>query len=437
MQFHYQPCARISKIELRHTAKTLAAYRDHLLRVSRGSGYQEAESSIHLPFDDALVKNIRTAMKRLNSPTLQYVIVVGIGGSNMGAQAIYEAVAGSMNLLMDRLPKLIFLDTVADEKITALTQVLGRLSNREDFLIIVISKSGTTVETIANTEVMWSFLEKGFGDPRDRFVIITDEGSKLWDMAKQKKIERLAVPVQVGGRFSVFSSVGLLPLTLGRIDIEELRAGARGAIADGTADDLDKNHSIVSACLTYLHTKQGRAMHNTFFFSPKFEGLGKWYRQLAAESLCKEEDLNGGVVHSGITPMVSIGSTDLHSMAQRYWAGPDDLFTNFVFSWTSETHIVPRDLAMPGLVSHIQGRSLGSIMQAIYGGVKTAYDDAKRPYVEIDLEQANAFELGYYLQFRMLEVMYLGRLMNVNTFNEPAVGIYKEATRQILKKRKV
>ena len=131
-------------------------------------------------------------------------------------------------------------------------------------------------------------------------------------------------------------------------------------------------------------------------------------------------------------PIVSIGSTDLHSMAQLYWGGPDTTFTNLVFSFTGAVHTVSQRLALPGLVQHISGTSLEGIMQAIYGGVKAAYEKTARPYVEIDLEQADARELGYYLQFRMLEIIYLGRLLDVNAFDQPAVEMYKEVTRNLL-----
>lgn len=417
--------ALVTDAQLAPLLDTLAPYRERLARIVLQTEYQDPESSLALPTDEGLLSQVLDMAKQLRSATLQYVIVIGIGGSNLGAQAVYEAVAGSMNLLVDRLPKLLFLDTVTDEKMTAVMRVLEQLSSREDFLVIAVTKSGTTTETIANTEVIWQFVEEQFGDARDRFVFITDEDSKLWRLAKEKKAQRLPVPQAVGGRFSVFSAVGLLPLALADIDVEELLAGARRAVADGVSADLKKNRSIVSACLTHIHAGLGRSIHNTFLFSPRFEGLGKWERQLIAESLGKDG--------KGITPIVSIGSTDLHSMAQLYWGGPDDKFTHLVSSFTGEVHAVPQHPALAGLVANIHGASLESIMQAIYGGVKAAYAQKERPIVEIDLGKADARELGYYFQFRMLEVMYLGCLMDVNAFDQPAVEMYKEVTRSLLR----
>src|SRR3989339_236414 len=395
----YSDKALVTQNQLTVLLDKLEPYREELALIAKRTDYLASESSIQLTGDVELLKTIQETAKRLHAPTLQYVIVVGIGGSNLGTQAVYEAIAGSMNLLVDRLPKLLFLDTVTDEKMTAVTRVLEHLTSKDDFLAIVISKSGSTTETIANMEV-------------------------LWTSAKENKMEVFSVPAQAGGRFSVFSAVGLLPLALAGIDIGELVAGARRAVTDGTSSNPTKNHSLISACLTYLQLQAGRSIHNTFLFSPKLEALGKWERQLIAESLGKDG--------KGIMPIVSIGSTDLHSMAQLYWGGPDTTFTNLVFSFTGAVHTVSQRLALPGLVQHISGTSLEGIMQAIYGGVKAAYEKTARPYVEIDLEQADARELGYYLQFRMLEIIYLGRLLDVNAFDQPAVEMYKEVTRNLL-----
>ena len=228
------------------------------------------------------------------------------------------------------------------------------------------------------------------------------------------------------------SAVGLFPLSVAGIDLTEFLRGAQQAVKDGVSQDLSVNHSLISACLTHLHVQQGRSIHNSFFFSPKFEALGKWYRQLMGESLGKEHDKNGTAIHAGIVPIVSIGSTDLHSMAQLYWGGPDHLYTNLIHSFTGDIHATPTQLALPGLIAHIQNTSIESVMKALYGGVKAAYQKKERPYAEIDLEQADAYELGYYLQFRMIEIMYLAHLMNLNAFDQPAVELYKEVTRNLL-----
>ncbi len=432
MKFHATHTL-IDDAELTKTAASLNEYRAHLQAVAQKTDYADPECSLQLPSDDGQLERAQALVEAIKTPTLQYIVVIGIGGSNLGTQAVYDAIAGSMSLLYDRLPKLLFLDTVSDERMTAVVRILSRMPSREDFAIISVSKSGGTTETISNTEVLWRSLEEQFGDVRDRFCFITDEGSNLWKASEQHKTHRIAIPKQVGGRYSVMSAVGLVPLLLGKIDIEAMRSGARDALQDNLSDDLTRNHALVSAACTYLHAELGRSIHNSFVYAAKLESLGKWYRQLMGESVGKEKNLNGDVVNAGITPIVSIGSTDLHSMAQLYYGGPDDKFTNIIYSFKGDINLVPREMKMPGLVQDIGGKSLEQITAAIVGGVKAAYKNKQRPFLEIDMEGITPRELGYYLQFRMIEMMYLAKLMNVNAFNQPAVESYKEATRELLK----
>lgn len=425
MKYTYDAGALVHASELQNQAVSLSQYTARLRDAAQKTAYSEPESSLHLPFDEQILKQVQEVAATIKTNTLQYVVVIGIGGSNLGAQAVYEAVAGSMNLLVDRLPKLLFLDTVSDEKMTAVTRTIERLPKKDDFAVLVISKSGTTTETVVNTEVLWAFLSEHFGDPRSRFVAITDEGSKLWNQVLEKKIARLSIPEIVGGRFSVFTAVGLLPLLLAGIDVEDLLDGARQAVQENTQDDLTTNTALTSSLITDHHRRAGRTINNSLLFSPKLETLGKWYRQLMGESL--------GKAGKGITPIVSIGSTDLHSQAQLYFAGPDDKFTSLLYSMSGDMNQVPQHPALPGLVPDIQNKSLEQVMKAIVGGLKAAYEKLERPYVEIDLDGIGAYELGYYLQWRMIEVMYLAQLMEVNAFDQPEVELYKTETRRLLK----
>jgi glucose-6-phosphate isomerase len=425
MKFSYDTGALLSKTDIKEQADSLMTYAKRLKESSEQTDYAEPENSLHLPFDEEILKRVREMATSIKTNTLQYVVVIGIGGSNLGAQAVYDAVAGSMNLLVDRLPKLLFLDTVSDEKMTAVTRTLERLPKKDDFAVIVISKSGSTTETIVNTEVLWAFLQEHFGDPRSRFVAITDEGSKLWNQAGEKKMARLSIPGMVGGRYSVFTAVGLLPLLLAGISVEELRGGAQQAVQESTHEDLTINTALTSAIITDHHRRAHRTIHNSFLFSPKLESLGKWYRQLMAESLGKDG--------KGITPILSIGSTDLHSQAQLYFAGPDDKYTNLLYSMSGDVNQVPQYPALSGLVPDISNKSLEQVMKAIVGGEKASNEKLERPYVEIDLDGIGAYELGYYLQWRMIEVMYLAQLMHVNAFDQPEVELYKTETRRLLK----
>jgi glucose-6-phosphate isomerase len=173
-----------------------------------------------------------------------------------------------------------------------------------------------------------------------------------------------------------------------------------------------------------------------FLFANDLESLGKWCRQLMAESLGKEFNRKGKTANVGITPDVSIGSTDLHSMAQLYLGGPHDKFTVFLSVENSNSHIsVPRLKGYSNLVYGIQGKSLESIMGAIFEGTKGAFRKGKRPFMEIKLPGKSEYALGQFLQFKMIETIYLGFLLGVNPFDQPNVESYKEETRRILRKK--
>ncbi|OGL77211.1 hypothetical protein A3E97_05440 [Candidatus Uhrbacteria bacterium RIFCSPHIGHO2_12_FULL_47_12] len=423
----------ISAKELGTSAKQLESYRRHLVNVREKSEFDDLECSINLPFSTHIDAILERA-EGYRTKQLKIVVVIGIGGSNLGTQAVYDA-------LPRKNVEMLFLDTVSSTHFSLVLEKLTKqLKNKKQFLIVSISKSGGTTETMANTEALLAALKKLYKDVRDRLVVISDDGSKFFEAAKKQKIDHLGIPAKVGGRYSVFSAVGLFPLAVAGYDVRKLVEGARGAVEDGLLGDTAQNHALVSAYATYAHAKKGRSIHNTFLFAPELESLGKWYRQLMGESVGKEKDLDGHVVHAGITPIVSIGSTDLHSMAQLYFGGPDDKFTNIISIARTPSFMkegagggrVPSKLLFPNMVEHLPGKSLDELMSEIVGGVTATYQKLKRPFLSIELEAVSEKELGYYLQFRMVEMMYLAQLMSVNAFDQPAVEGYKVETKKRL-----
>ncbi|HLD45088.1 MAG TPA: glucose-6-phosphate isomerase, partial [bacterium] len=230
----------------------------------------------------------------------------------------------------------------------------------------------------------------------------------------------------VGGRYSVLSAVGLFPLALSGVDIKHLLAGARDAVNDCTNKSLKTNRALCSAIVSFINYTKGHSVHNTFLFAPELESLGKWYRQLMAESLGKDG--------KGLAPLVSIGSTDMHSLAQLFYGGANNAITTIVTAPANGSVKVPKKLIFPGLVEHLEGKSLEELMNAISTGTTTTYKKLKRPVVSIAFEKLNAYELGYYLQFRMIEIMYLAKLMDVDAFDQPMVEGYKKETKVLLKK---
>lgn len=415
----------ISAKELGAAAKQLESYRRHLVSVREKGGFDDLECSINLPFSKH-IDQIMAKAKNYQSKSLRTVVVIGIGGSNLGTQAIYEA-------LPKKDVELLFLDTVSSSHFLSVVEKLTKqLKNKKQFLIVTISKSGGTSETLANTEALLSALKKPYGDVRDRLVVITDEGSKFHDATLAQKIDSLTMPKMVGGRFSVLSAVGLFPLAVAGYDVRALCRGAKSAVEASLSSKTTENIAMTLAITTHLQQKNGCNIHNSFFFAPELECLGKWERQLIGESLGKEFDLNGKRVNAGITPIVSIGSTDLHSMAQLYFGGPRDKFTTIVSAQNTHHVFIPHKLVFPNLVDHLGGKSLSELMHAIVGGVVASYQKSKLPFVECVFEKLDEVSIGKFLQTRMMEVMYLAQLMNVNAFDQPNVEGYKTETKKRL-----
>ena len=168
-------------------------------------------------------------------------------------------------------------------------------------------------------------------------------------------------------------------------------------------------------------------MHDLFLFDSDLENLGKWHRQLVGESLGKDGQ--------GITPLVSMGSVDLHSMVQLYLAGPKDKFTTFVTLERGEAvKVQPMDAGYDDIVPYVTNKTLAEVMAAILAGTKEAYQKRALPFVSLDLESASERELGYFFQFKLVEVMCLAKLMGVDVFGQSCVEEYKIITRHILEK---
>lgn len=420
----------LSKDEITNTAKTLDPYLKHLRKVSQEGIYDYDESSINLAFDDGILNQALKLKEEIVSDKLKYFIDIGIGGSNLGTKAIYDSLFGYFDSLEpNRFPKMIFADTNDPEFLIKLKNLLKEVDSPEQVLINAISKSGTTTETAVNLEVILASLSKKFSQATDRLVATTDQDSKLWNQAIEKNIQVLSIPKKVGGRYSVFSAVGLFPLLVLGIRIEKLLAGARNIRQWCLADSLD-NPALVSAIVLFRHSQHDKAINDNFFFHPELESVGKWYRQLMGESIGKEKDLTGKEIRAGITPTVSVGSTDLHSMAQLYLGGPKDKVTTFVYSDKSEAVAVPAGEFE--LVENIEGKKTSEIMTAILEGVKLAYAKKGLPFMEVILADISEYSLGEFLQFKMMEMMFLGKLLGVNTFDQPNVEEYKTETRKIL-----
>jgi len=406
------------------------------VRQALGDGYQTQYAFINLLADKSMRVSVKKVVAQVNNPTVTALVVVGIGGSSLGAKALHEALYGVVSNELDIVPKIYFAETVDPDVIGRIVAIIEQeRAHGGRVLLNLISKSGKTTETIANFEVLLEVFAQTLGPEKlqKSIVVTTDDGSELWSIAEQEQFMCLAIPKHVGGRFSVFSAVGLFPLALCGVDIDALCTGASDMLMRCLQTELFDNPAALRAAILYEHYTCGINIHDTFVFSVDLESVGKWYRQLMGESVGKALNRRGKEVHVGITPTVSVGSTDLHSVGQLYLGGPYDKMTTFVRVEQFESSmVIPTISAYDALVQNIQGRSLASIMEAIFDGVQRAYVNAKRPFVSLHLPEKSPYCVGQLLQMYMLEIVYLAYLLDVDPFDQPQVELYKKETREIL-----
>lgn len=394
MKFFYRETSLVTPDTVVETVRSLRPY---LAKLREDPG-----PVLSLPTDKKLLAKVTDLVERKDVKNLGAVVVVGIGGSNLGTGAVYNALKDVANI---KRP-LWFAETVDP---VALQKIINKIAatyrSGQHVELVVASKSGKTLETDANFKVLIEKLKNLDDDWTDRITAITRPGSPLAERARGNGFDSLTIPEDLSGRYSVFSAVGLYPLGLAGVDLLALRAGAARA-EDETA--------LTSAAVIFQHYQQLRTIHNSFFFAPQLKTVGRWYRQLVAESLGKNQ--------KGITPITSIGTTDLHSMAQLYFGGPDDKLT---------TLIRVKDFGVDWETP--DGYTITQLMQAIYGGVRETYIKKQLPFVEFELDKVAEESIGEFLQTKMIEVVLLAKLLEVNPFNQPAVESYKEKTRQILR----
>lgn len=424
MKFQYTNTSLLSHEEITSTIQKLTPYVERLNTLANENSYDSDEASMNLPFDKTLLSKVVELANKKQTKNLKYMLIIGIGGSNLGTKAFYDAFFGFYDVLQpSRFPKIIFLDTQDEEVLAKTIELIQTLKNKDEILVNAISKSGGTTETSANVEVIYKALHDKFGEINDRFVITTDNASAMQRVAEEKRIDFLTMPKKVGGRFSVFSAVGMFPFAMLGFNIHQIVKNAQ-EMRNKCIEQNMQNPALLSAAILYLHYKNGKNINDNFIFLPQLESLGKWYRQLMGESIGKDGE--------GITPTVSIGSTDLHSVGQLYLGGQKDKITTFIYAENSKYNTTVPAEQYFNLVEVINGKSIYTIMNAIVSGTKVAYTKQGLPFMEIVLNSVTEAEIASFMQFKMMEMMYLGKLIGVNTFDQPHVELYKIETKKIL-----
>lgn len=435
LQFLYQDTARLEYAQLKTVADqhNLGLVID-TLRKARQQQYTTPYASLNLVDDVQMFATIETLVLQKQALEATVLIVIGIGGSCLGTKAVDQVLHGSFAHLNKSLC-VYYAQTVDTDYMVQLVAVVKQtLQKGQKVLLNVVTKSGTTTETIANFQVLLSVLQEYLPTTYQDYVIVTtDKNSVLWEIAQQEQFALLEIPKQVGGRYSVFSAVGLFPLMMLSVDTKALLNGAADMLESSLKADLNTNPAALSALINYVHYCNGYAIHDLFLFAVDLEGLGQWNRQLIAESLGKASNIQGHVINAGITPTVSMGTADLHSVAQLYLGGPRDKFTTFVtVANNQQEQVVPLLPQFQQQFSHLQKKSFTHIMHATVEGTKKAYQNNGLPFCSLIFPEKNAYYLGQFMQMKMIETIYLAHLMQVNPFDQPQVELYKQETHKLL-----
>ncbi len=359
------------------------------------------------------------------------VLVLGIGGSALGAQALSEALLKPYwNLLdkekRDNFPRLFFLDNIDPDQINALLDIL----DLKKTLVNVITKSGSTAETMSQFMIIKDRLYNELGDDYRKNVVATTDKQTgvLRQLANEEGYKTFVVPDDVGGRFSVFSAVGLVPLALVGIDIDEIIKGIK--IMDLTLKntDINKNIAAQNALIHYLMDKKGNYISVMMPYSTRLKYISDWYVQLWAESLGKEYDREGNRINNRPTPIKALGATDQHSQIQLYNEGANDKLITFIrvgeFDNTVE---IPNIFEYTGL-NYLAGKTINQLINAEADATKVALTDYKRPNLTITLPKINEYYLAQLLYMFEMETAIIGELYNIDAFNQPGVEQAKNYT---------
>lgn len=360
------------------------------------------------------------------------VLVLGIGGSALGGIAVTEALLKPYwNLLSkeqrNSLPRIFFMDNIDPDSMSGLLDIL----DLKKTLVIVITKSGDTAETMSQFLVLKDRLEQELGDSyRQNIVATTDKRTGiLRQIAEQEGYKTFVVPDDVGGRFSVFSAVGLLPFALVGIDIDEITNGIKDMDLVLKNTDINGNIAAQNALLHYLlDTKKGKNMSVMMPYSTRLRYISDWYAQLWAESLGKTYCCDGQMVHCGQTPIKALGVTDQYSQIQLYNEGPNNKIINFIRVEEFDVNLdIPKIFEYTG-IGYLGGQSINKLINAEADSTRVALADYNRPSVTITLPKIDGYHIGQLLYMLEVQTAIAGALYKIDAFNQPGVDQSKNYT---------
>ncbi|HOA29669.1 MAG TPA: glucose-6-phosphate isomerase [Candidatus Cloacimonadota bacterium] len=376
-------------------------------------------------YDTSRIKDFVSSL----DPRFDTMVVLGIGGSALGNKALYNALKTERNLQR----KLFVFDNVDP---VYLYEILSGI-DLERTLFNVITKSGTTAETMAGYMILLDLIKTRFPhDYRKRVIITTDkEKGFLRQIINQEGYASFVVPDNVGGRFSVLTDVGLLSSAFAGIDIDMLLQGAATMRNRCENPDIMANPAYLNGLLHFLYMREGKNISVMMPYSNSLYDFADWYRQLWAESLGKRYDRKGREVYVGQTPVKALGTTDQHSQVQLYTEGPSDkVFTFLSVDKFQHDYVIPNLHPDRPEVSYLGGKKLSELLNAERFATEIALTKAGRPNCNLIFSEIDELTLGEAIMMYEIQTVFTGKLLNINPLDQPGVEAGKIATYALMGK---
>jgi len=434
-------------IEFKELTKSIKQYHNVLIKEREEKKYGFFE----LYKDKATHNKIKEISSKFLGQGIENLVILGIGGSALGITALNTALNGTYYNLLSKedrkgYPRLFVMDNI--DPVTF--KRMMKLCPPQNTLYNAISKSGETAETMCQLLIVLQELENTVGSEKikEHLVITTSPRgenapkSLLHPIADKYGITQLEIPLNVGGRFSVFSPVGLFPSAMLGFDIEALIEGCAEMDTLCSNDSLENNPAYKFAGIHYiLDMNKGKKISVMMPYSDRLKDIADWYCQLWAESLGKKEDIKGNNIFNGQTPVKALGATDQHSQIQLYREGPNDKIINLIsVENQNEVLLVPDILNEISELEYIRGQSMNDLLLAEFQGTKDALTLSQRPVIHINMKEISEFTVAQLLYMLEVATAMAGKLYNVNAFNQPGVEEGKKIARQLMleiKKNKV
>ncbi|NLC28550.1 MAG: glucose-6-phosphate isomerase [Campylobacteraceae bacterium] len=374
----------------------------------------------HLPTNGSdLILDAESFGKKFKN--LKYVVVIGIGGSSLGTKAVMNLLSHSH---LENSPSLHFLENLDPWSCHTLLDKLVL----ENTLFIIVSKSGSTIETLSLAKIVMSQMNCLPGSKKfvEHFCVITDENSPLDSFAKECGLKVFYIPKNVGGRFSVLSAAGLVPLSLCGFDVVSLLEGAN---ACNTHYVEEEHETIMQKAYRYAIHKQA-SINVLFSYGDAFADFNAWYTQLWAESLGKKH----GYSRLGLTPIGLIGSVDQHSFLQLIMEGPKDKTVTFlqVKDWGKSIKIPDLSLSFLEEVNYGNGLDMGTLLNTQCHATMQSVIQEGITTDLIELDVMDAWHVGYLMYYYEILTSTCGLMLGINTYNQPGVEVSKRILKGLL-----